>query len=220
MRYSNEMKRSFLSRCKWILLFIIINFVVWMDVTEFSMVVTANSCFQNTKSFRTSSLLQHNLLSQRCSTNHYPPHGSINRNWWQRVDHAEILSCTTVALLAQAKISEAEAKKGIDRVVAVLRNDPRAQAELGKLQRVTAILGYGTPQPDRIAVRFNASFQKSGKGLSSIPLPFGLGQSDVREGRGTMVGQVKASLNSKTGKLVTCSVFRDLGYGRTFELKV
>ena len=30
--------------------------------------------------------------------------------------------------------------------------------------------------------------------MSSVPLPFGLGQSNKSEGRGTMVGQVKASL--------------------------
>ena len=57
-------------------------------------------------------------------------------------------------------------------------------------------------------------------GLSSVPLPFGLGQSNKSEGRGTMVGQVKASVNEETGKVVECSVFRDLGYGRAFNLKV
>jgi hypothetical protein len=35
-----------------------------------------------------------------------------------------------------------------------------------------------------------------------------------------MVGQVKASLNQKTGKIISVSVFRDLGYGRSFNLKV
>ena len=37
--------------------------------------------------------------------------------------------------------------------------------------------------------------------------------------RGTMVGQVKASVDQATGKVVECSVFRDLGYGRAFNLK-
>ena len=37
--------------------------------------------------------------------------------------------------------------------------------------------------------------------------------------RGTMVGQVKASVDEATGKVVECSVFRDLGYGRSFNLK-
>ena len=69
-------------------------------------------------------------------------------------------------------------------------------------------------------MRFNAAFQKGGMGLSAVPLPFGLGQSNQKEGRGTMVGQVKASVNAKTGKVISCSVFRDLGYGRAFNLKV
>lgn len=126
----------------------------------------------------------------------------------------------SMLLAQQGAFGQTEVRKGIDRVVSALRKDSRANTELGKLQKVTIVLGYGSPQPDILAVRFNAAFSKSGKGLSSVPLPFGLGQSNVSEGRGTMVGQVKASLNVKTGKLLSCSVFRDLGYGRTFDLKV
>lgn len=119
-----------------------------------------------------------------------------------------------------AQVSEGEAKKGIDKVVAALRKDKEAVQDLGRLTKVNNILGFGSPQAGKLAVRFNASFQKGGSGLSSIPLPFGLGQSNVSEGRGTMVGQVKASVDSKTGKVLECSVFRDLGYGRAFNLKV
>jgi hypothetical protein len=124
-------------------------------------------------------------------------------------------------MAGQSPLTETDVRKGIDKVVAALRKDTRTNQELGKLQRVTTILGSGMQQMDTIlAVRFNASFQKSGPGWSSVPLPFGLGQSNVSEGRGTMVGQVKASINLKTGKVISCSVFRDLGYGRTFDLKV
>jgi len=56
-------------------------------------------------------------------------------------------------------------------------------------------------------------------GMSSIPLPFGLGQSNESEGRGTMVGQVKATIDMAKGKIIECSVFRDLGYGRAWNLK-
>ena len=121
--------------------------------------------------------------------------------------------------LQMAKISEKEAQSAIDKVVAALRKDKTANEELRKLKQVNNILGFGSPQKGKIAVRFNASFQKSGMGLSSVPLPFGLGQSNKSEGRGTMVGQVKASVNEETGKVVECSVFRDLGYGRAFNLK-
>jgi hypothetical protein len=118
-----------------------------------------------------------------------------------------------------ATISETDAKKGIDKVVAALRKDKQANEELGKLTKVNNILGYGSPKAGVIAVRFNASFQKSGRGMSSVPLPFGLGQSNKSEGRGTMVGQVKASLDATNGNLLECSVFRDLGYGRAFNLQ-
>jgi len=127
---------------------------------------------------------------------------------------------TSASVLEMAKISEKEAQSAIDKVVAALRKDKTANEELGQLKQVNNILGFGSPQKGKIAVRFNASFQKGGKGLSSVPLPFGLGQSNKSEGRGTMVGQVKASVDEKTGKVLEASVFRDLGYGRAFNLKV
>jgi hypothetical protein len=119
-----------------------------------------------------------------------------------------------------AQISQQEAQKAIDKVVQALRKDSSANQELGKLEKVTIVLGYGSPQQNVVAVRFNASFQKSGFGRSAVPLPFGLGQSNKSEGRGKMVGQVKASLDVKSGKIISVSVFRDLGYGRSFNLKV
>lgn len=117
-------------------------------------------------------------------------------------------------------ISEKEAKAGIDKVVKALQKDSSANQELGRLTKVTNVLGYGSPSKGTLAVRFNAAFQKSGMGRAAVPLPFGLGQSEVKEGRGTMVGQVKASIDEKSGKITSCSVFRDLGYGRAFNLKV
>mmetsp|Transcript_26972 Transcript_26972/g.55222 ORF Transcript_26972/g.55222 Transcript_26972/m.55222 type:complete len:179 (-) Transcript_26972:90-626(-) len=122
--------------------------------------------------------------------------------------------------LKMAQVSEKEAQVGIDKVVNALRKDRTAISELGRLEKVTNILGYGSPRAGVLAVRFNASFKKGGMGRSAVPLPFGLGQSNQSEGRGQMVGQVKASLNSDNGKILDCSVFRDLGYGRAFNLKV
>lgn len=127
---------------------------------------------------------------------------------------------SSIFVLCMAQVTEAEAKKGIDKVVNALKRDPVANQELGKLEKVTTVLGYGSPTPGSLAVRFNASFKKGGFGRSAVPLPFGLGQSEKTEGRGQMVGQVKASIDIKTGKLTSCSVFRDLGYGRAFNLKV
>jgi hypothetical protein len=124
------------------------------------------------------------------------------------------------AICQMAQVSEQEARKGIDKVVNALRKDSKAKEELGRLEKVTIVLGFGSPTPGSLAVRFNASFKKSGSGMSSVPLPFGLGQSNKSEGRGQMVGQVKAALDMKSGKITSCSVFRDLGYGRSFNLKV
>jgi hypothetical protein len=119
-----------------------------------------------------------------------------------------------------AEISQQEASKAIDKVVATLRQDRTANEELGRLEQVTVVLGYGSPTPGSIALRFNARFKRSGFGRSSVPMPFGLGQTNTPEGRGSMVGQVKATVTLETGKVTSCSVFRDLGYGRSFDLKV
>ena len=115
-----------------------------------------------------------------------------------------------------AKITEKEASAAIDKVVKALQKDKEANNELGRLTKTNNVLGFGSPRPGIIAVRFNASFNKGGMGRSAVPLPFG---SNKAEGRGTMVGQVKASVDEKTGKVLEASVFRDLGYGRAFNLK-
>jgi hypothetical protein len=122
--------------------------------------------------------------------------------------------------LGMAQISEEQASANIAKVVAALRKDKSANSELGRLEKVMVVLGYGSPSAGIIAVRFNASFRRGGMGRSALPMPFMLGQTNKSEGRGTMVGQVKASLDEKTGKITSCSVFRDLGYGRSFNMKV
>ena len=115
---------------------------------------------------------------------------------------------SSISTQLNAQISEQEAKVAIDKVVKALQKDKQANEEMGRLSKTNNILGYGSPRAGIIAVRFNASFNKSGMGRSSIPLPFGLGQSNKSEGRGTMVGQVKANVDAATGKVLDCSVFR------------
>lgn len=117
-------------------------------------------------------------------------------------------------------VSQQEAQSGIDKVVAALRKDSTARSELGNLEKVTVVLGFGSPTPGSLNLRFNAQFKNGGRGWSAIPMEFGLGQTNISEGRGTMVGQVKASVDTNTKKVTSCSVFRDLGYGRAFNLKV
>ena len=127
--------------------------------------------------------------------------------------------CRAAKTSLAAQVSQKEAQDGIDKVVAALRKDRSAKSELGNLTKVNNVLGFGSPKPNELAVRFNASFQKGGMGRMAKALPFGLGQTNESEGRGTMVGQVKSSVDMKTGKITSCSVFRDLGYGRAWNMK-
>ena len=135
---------------------------------------------------------------------------------------AQISQRQCCRLVLNAQITEKEASSAIDKVVRALQKDKAANEELGRLTKTNNVLGFGSPRAGIIAVRFNASFQKGGiMGRSgAIPLPFGSGQTNKQEGRGTMVGQVKANLNANTGKVLEVSVFRDLGYGRAFNLKI
>ncbi|VEU35725.1 unnamed protein product [Pseudo-nitzschia multistriata] len=126
-------------------------------------------------------------------------------------------SRTSLSMFGAAKepVGEAEASIAIKSVVSALKKDSSAKTELGTLNKVENVLGFGSPTAGTIAVRFNASFRKGGKGF----LGMGGGKAKEGEQRGTMVGQVKASVDKNTGKVLQCSVFRDLGYGRTFNLK-
>jgi len=132
---------------------------------------------------------------------------------------------TTKVRLQMAQASEQDAKVAIDAVVKALRSDAAAKKELGKLNKVENVLGYGSPQKGKLAVRFNASFQKGGSGFLGFGSLGGNKNDDKNANnkpenqRGTMVGQVKASVDQTSGKVIECSVFRDLGYGRSFNLK-
>ena len=86
-----------------------------------------------------------------------------------------------------AQVSQQEAQKAIDTVVKALRKDSSAKSELGKLNKVENVLGFGMPKPGRIAVRFNASFQKSGGGLSGFKLGGGGGGGGGGETRKRMI---------------------------------
>lgn len=47
------------------------------------------------------------------------------------------------APMQMAQISQTEAQRAIDSVVATLRKDPAANNDLGRLEKVTVVLGYG-----------------------------------------------------------------------------
>ena len=116
--------------------------------------------------------------SKRCNLNSFE---AIRRGGNDFNSRSSTNKPTILRLAVQ--VSQKDAQKGIDKVVAALRKDKAAVLELGKLTKVNNVLGFGSPKPDTLAVRFNASFQKAGKGLSAVPLPFGMGQSNKSEGR-------------------------------------
>ena len=111
-----------------------------------------------------------------------------------------------------------EQKKQLDEADKVIQlakrklNDRSVVSELGKLLKVTAVLGYGSPAPEVTAVRFQAQFQKGG-GLPSL-----MGRAkEAQGGRGVLNGQI--SCKYKGGKLIQLSVARDGGWGKTLEVK-
>ncbi|GMH93149.1 hypothetical protein TL16_g12547 [Triparma laevis f. inornata] len=105
-----------------------------------------------------------------------------------------------------SQITQATAQKAVQLVTKKLKADKSCKQELGTLTKINQVLGYGSPKANVIAVRFEASFNK----------PSTIKGTD----RGIMRGQVKASIAEDSGKIITCSVFRDLGWGRTWDMKV
>jgi hypothetical protein len=86
--------------------------------------------------------------------------------------HRQLERRNVPSTLFMAQVSQQEAQKGIDKVVAALRKDAKAKAELGSMEKVTNVLGYGSPTAGTLAVRFNAAFKRSGpsKGVVRVGL--------------------------------------------------
>ena len=130
------------------------------------------------------------------------------------------------ATVSMAQISQAQASKVIDAACKKLKNDKEVVKELGTFSKSLNVLGFGEPRAGVIQVRFNAQFKKGGGGPS---LPFGLGKPKVEKdsqgrikggpARGAMVGQVKAAADAKSGKIIELSVFKDLGYGKSVNVR-
>ena len=59
-------------------------------------------------------------------------------------------------------------------------------------------------------------------GRAAVPLPFGLGQTNESQGRGTMVGQVQATVDSKSGKslIAVCSEISDTAVHSTSKYRL
>eukprot|EP00518_Triparma_eleuthera_P000835 CAMPEP_0182455860 /NCGR_PEP_ID=MMETSP1319-20130603/1878_1 /TAXON_ID=172717 /ORGANISM="Bolidomonas pacifica, Strain RCC208" /LENGTH=109 /DNA_ID=CAMNT_0024653993 /DNA_START=157 /DNA_END=482 /DNA_ORIENTATION=- len=85
-----------------------------------------------------------------------------------------------------AAVSQSTAKLAVQAVAKRIKSDRAAKSDLGNLLRINQVLGYGSPKPKLVAVRFEATFKKNG---------------GITGDRGEMRGQVKASVEEKEGKI-------------------
>ena len=119
------------------------------------------------------------------------------------------------ALVRRATCTPAEANKVVNLAKQAIGRDAGVKDALGALQRVENILGSGSPAPGAVAVSFSASFRRQG---NPFKLAFGkeAGTTKVAN-RGSNVSQIKARADG--GKLVSCSIQMDGGWGRTINVR-
>ena len=119
------------------------------------------------------------------------------------------------ALVRRATCTPAEANKVVNLAKQAISRDAGVKDALGALQRVENILGSGSPAPGAVAVSFSASFRRQG---NPFKLAFGkeAGTTKVAN-RGSNVSQIKARADG--GKLVSCSIQMDGGWGRTINVR-
>lgn len=119
------------------------------------------------------------------------------------------------AIVRPATCTPAEANKVVNLAKQAIGRDAGVKEALGALQRVENILGSGSPAPGAVAVSFAASFRRQG---NPFKLAFGkdAGKTKVAN-RGSNVSQIKARADG--GKLVSCSIQMDGGWGRTINIK-
>ena len=119
------------------------------------------------------------------------------------------------ALVRRATCTPAEANKVVNLAKQAIGRDAGVKDALGALQRVENILGSGSPAPGAVAVSFAASFRRQG---NPFKLAFGkeAGTTKVAN-RGSNVSQIKARADG--GKLVSCSIQMDGGWGRTINVR-
>ena len=121
----------------------------------------------------------------------------------------------TRSLVRPATCTPAEAQKVVGLAKQAISRDAGVKDALGALQRVENIIGSGSPAPGAVAVSFSASFRRQG---NPFKLAFGkeAGTTKVAN-RGSNVSQIKARADG--GKLVSCSIQMDGGWGRTINVR-
>jgi hypothetical protein len=119
-------------------------------------------------------------------------------------------STRSAATMMAGPLSEKEVTKAVQTVKRKLNSNAQVKKELGQLEQVVKVLGSGQ-QGSATAVRFQARFRRGGMGRVAVPLPFMLGQSNERDGRGSGYACVAAKVEG--GKVISCFLEKDGGYG-------
>ena len=105
-----------------------------------------------------------------------------------------------------ATCTPAQAEKVVELAKKTISANARVRKELGSPRRINQILGFGSPSPGVVAVSFSASFGKEGGFFETTS-----GEKQ-RQNRGEVV--CKVSAKTEDGKLVTCTILKDGGWGK------
>ena len=105
-----------------------------------------------------------------------------------------------------ATCTPAQAEKVVELAKKTISANQRVRKELGAPRRINQILGFGSPSPGVVAVSFSASFGKEGGFFETTS-----GEKQ-RQNRGEVV--CKVSAKTEDGKLVTCTILKDGGWGK------
>lgn len=111
----------------------------------------------------------------------------------------------------RAACTPQEANRVIDLAKRAMSRDAGVKEALGSLQKVTTVIGSGSPAPGAVAVSFAAEFRRQG-GLFTLMS----GEKQVAN-RGSNVCQVKARADG--GKLASCSIQGSGGWGKTINVR-
>lgn len=121
---------------------------------------------------------------------------------------------TTTARLASSRqyATRQDAEKVINLAKNSISRDSKVKEELGSLLKVENVLGFGSPSSGVVAVSFNASFKRQGTPF------FTMGGEKKLNNRGKTVGKVSARFEN--GRLSSCVIAKDGGWGKSINVNV
>jgi hypothetical protein len=109
-----------------------------------------------------------------------------------------------------AACSQAEAEKVVQLAKKKISSDKAVKKELGTAQQIKGLLGFGSPSPGVIAVSFSASFKREGGFFTTMS------GEKKKANRGEVVAKVSAKTDG--GKLVSCVIAKDGGWGKSINV--